>query len=59
MVIAAAISPKLNFLNSEKNFTEKEPAYILFHLSCFVQTQNLCYRFWEYRNKLKRVGNLA
>ena len=35
MIVAATISSKLIFLNYEKNFTEEEPAHILFNMNYF------------------------
>ena len=35
ILVAAAISSKLILLNDGKNFTEKEPAYILFEMNYF------------------------
>ena len=46
MVVAAAISSKLLFLNVEKNFIKKEPVYILFDINYFKLILSCKHQVW-------------
>ena len=45
---SVAIPSKLVFLNNEKNFTEEQPAYILFDINFFKLIWSCKHRIWYY-----------